>query len=62
MMNDNWKSDSCIVPEKEANKPVLEAGAEPLEGRRLIKGKVNEEDKSQTPSWNHDLPVLERLL
>lgn len=61
MMNDKRKSDSCIVPKKEANKPVLEAGAEPLEGRRLIKGNVGEDDKSQTPSWSNDLPVLERI-
>jgi len=61
MMNDKRKSDSCIVPEKAANKTALEAEAEWLEGRRLIKGKVSKHDKSQTPSWSDDWPVLERI-
>ena len=41
MMNDNRKSDSCIVPEKPANKPAPEVGAESVEGRRLVKGNVD---------------------
>jgi hypothetical protein len=50
MMNDNRKSDSCIVPEKSANKPVKETGAERMEGRRLVKRKTQEAGKSRTPS------------
>jgi hypothetical protein len=50
-MNDNRKSDSCIVPEKAANKSALAAEAELLEGRRLSKGNVVANDKHQTPSW-----------
>ena len=61
MMNDNRKSDSCIVPEKSANKPEKETGAEQMEGRRLIKRKTHEAGKSRTPSRNKDLTVIERI-
>ena len=61
MMNDKRKSDSCIVPEKSANKPVKETGAEQMEGRRLVKRKTQETDKSRTPSRSKDLTVFERI-
>lgn len=60
-MNDKRKSDSCIVPEKSANKPEKETGAERMEGRRLIKRKTLEADKSRTPSRKEDLTVFERI-
>jgi RNA-directed DNA polymerase len=60
-MNDNRKSDSCIVPEKSANKPAPETGAESMEGRQLVKGKARERSKSQTRSWKPDLTIYERL-
>ena len=48
MMNDNRKQDSCIIPEKPANKPAPEAGAESVEGRRLVKGNELGNDKFRT--------------
>ena len=33
------QSDNCIVPTKVSNKAAGEAGAERLEGRRLVRGK-----------------------
>ena len=61
MMNDNRKSDSCVVPKKPANKPAPEAGAESVEGRRLVKGNELENDKSRTPRRKQGLPVFERI-
>jgi group II intron reverse transcriptase/maturase len=61
MMNDNRKSDSCIVPKKPANKPVFEAGAESVEGRRLVKGNEPENDQSRTPRRRQDLSVFKRI-
>src|SRR2546429_7949300 len=61
MMNDKRKSDSCIVPEKSANKPVRKTGAEQMEGRRLVKRKTQDAGKPRTPSRNKDLTVFERI-
>ena len=38
MMNGHRQSDGRIVPEKSANKPFVEGGAEGMEGRRSAKG------------------------
>ncbi len=61
MMNDNRKSDSCIVPEKPANKPAPEAGAESVEGRRLVKGNELGNDKSRTPRRKEGWSVFKRI-
>jgi group II intron reverse transcriptase/maturase len=61
MMNDNRKSDSCTVPEKSANKPAPEAGAESMEGERLAEGKAFERGKSRTRSRITDLSIYERI-
>lgn len=61
MMNDNRKSDSCVVPEKSANKAAPEAVAESMEGRRLAKGKAFEKGKSRTRSRISDLSIYERI-
>lgn len=47
-MNDGGQSDSCIVPTKFANKDLPEETAEQMEGRRLIKGNVDESPMSRT--------------
>jgi RNA-directed DNA polymerase len=61
MMNDNRKSDSCIVPEKPTNKPAPEAGAESGEGRRLVKGNELGSDKSRTPRRKEGWSVFKRI-
>ncbi len=61
MMNDNRKSDSCVVPEKPANKPEPAAGAESTEGRRLVKGNELGDDKSRTPRRNEGWSVFKRI-
>lgn len=48
MMNGDGQSDSCIVPAKSANKVCLKETAEQMEGRRLIKGNVDESPMSRT--------------
>lgn len=61
MMNDNRKSDSSIVPKKPANKPALEAGAELVEGRRLVKGNELGEDTLRTPRREESWSVFKRI-
>ena len=54
-MNDDGQSDSCLVPAKFANKAALEAAAEQMEGRRLVKGNANESPMSRAQNRNwHD--------
>jgi hypothetical protein len=47
MMNDDGQSDSCIVRTKSANKVCLKETAERIEGRRLVKGNVDESPMSR---------------
>jgi len=61
-MNDDGQSDSCIVPAKSANKAAHEAGAEQMEGRRLIKGNVEESSMSRTQGRKEDVQeTLKRI-
>jgi hypothetical protein len=45
-MNERGKSDRPVVPVKPPNKPVVEAGAEVVEGRGLPKGNAGSEPRS----------------
>ena len=61
-MNDDGQSDSCIVPAKFANKTAVEAAAEQMEGRRLIKGNVGESPMSRTQGRKEDVQeTLKRI-
>ena len=61
-MNDGWQSDSCIVPTKSANKVCLKGTAEQMEGRRLIKGNVDESPMSRTQGRKEDVKeTLKRI-
>ena len=62
MMNDDGQSDSCIVPTKSANKAGPEAAAEQMEGRRLIKGNVDESPMCRTQGRREDVQeTLKRI-
>ena len=62
MMNDDGQSDSCIVPAKSANKASHEETAEQMEGRRLIKGNVDEGPMSRTQGRKEDVQeTLKRI-
>lgn len=62
MMNDDGQSDSCIVPTKSANKVWHEETAEQMEGRRLIKGNVDESPMSRTQGRKEDVQeTLKRI-
>lgn len=60
-MNGHEKSDNPIVPEKPANKAAPRA-AEPVEGRRLTKGNLNQTDMPRTQGRKTDMSSgLERI-
>jgi len=62
MMNDDGQSDSCIVPTKSANKVCPKEMAERMEGRRLIKGNVDESPMSRTQGRKEDVQeTLKRI-
>ena len=55
MMNDDGQSDSCVVPVKSANKVSPEETAERMEGRRLVKGNVDESPMCRTQGRKEDM-------
>ncbi len=60
-MNGHEKSDNPTVPEKPANKATPRA-AEPVEGKGLAKGNLNQTDMSRTQRRKTDMPSgLERI-
>ena len=62
MMNDDGQSDSCVVPKKSANKVPAEGTAERMEGRRLVKGNVNESSMCRTQGRKEDMKeTLKRI-
>lgn len=61
-MNDGRQSDSCIVPAKTANKVCVKETAERKEGRRLVKGNVDESPMSRTQGRKEDVQeTLKRI-
>ena len=64
-MNDREKSDSSVVPEKSPNKPAEapegEEGAEAMEGRGLAKGNPSEHDTRRTQGRESGKSGLERV-
>jgi len=61
MMNENRKSDSCVVPEKLTNKPGPAVGAESVEGRRLAQGNELGKDKTRILSRKEGWSVFKRI-
>jgi RNA-directed DNA polymerase len=61
MMNEQGKSDGCVVPGKPLNK-AAGAAAERVEGRRPAKGNTHQRNASRTQSRNRGAPSeLERV-
>jgi RNA-directed DNA polymerase len=62
MMREPRQSDGCVVPEKSSNKPGQIAGAERMEGRQPVKGKVLQSPMPRTQSRMTGMSAtLERL-
>ena len=60
MMNEPWKSDRSMVPEKSPNKPGKPA-AEGVEGRDLAKGNLPQQNTFRTQSRGYVPSALERV-
>ena len=59
-MNEPWKSDRSMVPEKSANKTGQPA-AEPREGRDLAEGNLRQQNTYRTQSRGSVPSALERV-
>lgn len=60
MMNESWKSDRSMVPEKSPNK-TGEPAAEGMEGRDLAKGNLHQQNTYRTQSRGNVPSALERV-